>query len=149
MNLTSDDILGKEAVDPEGEVLGIVMKLHLDPVAKSIIGITVDQGMWKPDLFIGIEFLEKFGIDAIFLNSIPYTKYSGMEVYSYDGIFLGTVSQVNGEKSKIHNIVVSCKDEKSRNPLKKREFTISEKSISEIGFSVILKKGTETALLDS
>jgi len=34
--ITSDEILGKEAIDSEGDFLGIVMKLHLDPVHKTI-----------------------------------------------------------------------------------------------------------------
>jgi sporulation protein YlmC with PRC-barrel domain len=140
LDLTSDDILGKEAVDPEGEILGVVMKLHLDREKNTILGITVDQGMWKPDLFIGIDFIEKFGVDAIFLNKIPISKYIGIRVYTHDGISIGKVSEVNLNEEKIQSFSISISDEDSRSPFRKKQFIVSKNEISEIGYAIILKK---------
>ena len=41
---TSDDILGKEAIDPDGTILGIVTKLHIGKDDKKVTGITIDMG---------------------------------------------------------------------------------------------------------
>lgn len=140
MAITSDDILGKEAVDPEGEILGVVMQLHLDPKTNSILGITVDQGMWKADLFIGIDYIEKFGTDAVFLNKIPFSKYKGLKVYTHDGNPLGKVFDINLNQDKLESLVIQDSDKESRSPFKKRNFIVSSKDIAEIGYSVILKK---------
>ena len=91
--ITSDDILGKEALDPDGEFIGIVMKLHIDRKKKELIGITVDQGFMKPDLFIGLDSIEKFGIDALFINRISFSKYEGCSVYTPSGNKAGNVGK--------------------------------------------------------
>ncbi len=138
--ITSDDILGKEAIDPEGDFLGIIMQLHIDSNSKKILGITVDQGLWKPDLFVGIEFIKKFGIDAVFLNAIPISKYRGINVFSYDGILLGSITNVNDTdlKTKIFEITPKFS---IKNIFSKRiPILIKESEILELGHSFILKK---------
>lgn len=143
MDLTSDDILGKEAVDPEGEILGVVMKLHLDKKAKSILGITIDSGMWKPDLFVGIDFVDTFGIDAIFLNRVPVSKYKGLKIFTYDGSYVGKVTDTLLVSGELESLEVSIADKDSRSPFKKKKISILRKDISEISYSVILKKGIQ------
>jgi sporulation protein YlmC with PRC-barrel domain len=148
MQLTSDDILGKEAVDPEGEILGVVMKLHLDSESKSILGITVDQGLWRPDLFIGIDYVKMFGVDAIFLNSIPPSKYAKIPVYSYDGVYLGKVLEVVSDRDQIQYWVLSMNSDSPKSFRKKLRFRIYPKQLAEKGYSFILKKGVSTTELE-
>ncbi len=136
--ITSDDILGKEAIDPEGEFLGIVMKLHIHREKKSLVGITVDQGFMKPDLFVGLEFIERFGVDAVFLNRIPYEKYRGLKVYTHDGQLAGTVQDARESGGILVGIVVKLR-EKEGASLKKRVVEIPARQIDEIGSSVVLK----------
>lgn len=138
--ITSDDILGKEAIDPEGEFLGIIMQLHIDPQYKNILGITLDQGLWKPDLFVGIEYIEKFGVDAVFLNTIPNSKYRGINVFSFDGILLGSITNVNDSDPKRKIFSITPKFSLKNIFSKRIPILIKESEILELGHSFILKK---------
>lgn len=135
--ITSDDILGKDAVDPEGEILGVVMKLHVDKAMKKIVGITIDEGFMRPDLFIGIDYVRNFGIDAVFLNRVPAAKFKGLEVITSDGKHVGKVSDVRTLRHKVDEISVRAGD----GILSKQKFVVRARDIAEIGEHVILKKG--------
>ncbi len=135
--ITSDDILGKEAVDPEGQILGIVMKLHIDKYSKIMVGITIDQGFMKPDLFIGMKYVKNFGIDTVFLNKVPAEKFKGLEVITSSGHLIGTVRKVNLKRNRIDEIVVA----KTGISIKDYVLLIPASEIKEIGESVVLKKG--------
>ncbi|MBM9501109.1 PRC-barrel domain-containing protein [Leptospira sp. 201903071] len=134
--ITSDDILGKEALDPEGQILGVVVKLHIDRTEKRIIGITIDQGFMKPDLFVGIDFVRTLGVDAIFLNTIPFEKYKGLKVLSSDGSEAGIVDEVISKNGKLESILVKT----SLNPLSKERTKIPAAKIQEIGDKILLKR---------
>ena len=139
--ITTDEILGRDALDPDGELIGSVIKLHLNRRTRELTGITVDQGFWKPDLFVGLQYVRKFGIDAVFLDRIPLQKYAGLRVFTSDGILAGSVAEVHGE-SEIEALVVKSRD--PENPLKSRTETIQGREILEIGDSIILKRKSET-----
>lgn len=135
--ITSDDILGKEAVDPNGAILGTVIKLHISDATKQIVGMTVDMGFAKPDLFVGVEFIKKFGVDAVLLNRMPTDKIKGLMVLSHDGEEVGTVKKVILYRTRIKELLVTAKE----GFLTKHHFHIPENQIAKIGGSVILKKG--------
>ncbi|MEE9525871.1 MAG: PRC-barrel domain-containing protein [Candidatus Woesearchaeota archaeon] len=125
--ITSDDILGKDAIDPDGEVLGVITKLHIDKTNKSIVGITIDQGFMKPDLFIGVSYVKNFGVDSIFLSKIPTSKYAGLKVIDAKGKTIGKVRKVISKRNKVEAIII-------------KKGLISASDIHEIGVSVILKE---------
>jgi sporulation protein YlmC with PRC-barrel domain len=129
--ITSDDILGKKAVDSDGQILGIVIKLHIDNLKKKILGITIDQGFMKPDLYMGLEFIKHFGIDAVLLNEFPFDKLKGLQVYTESGKHLGQVTKCVTEENQLKEI-------EYKQMLKKPEI-ISVSQIKEIGTSVIIK----------
>ncbi len=144
MNLTSDDLLGKEIVDPQGDILGVSVKLHLDLESRTILGLTIDQGMWKPDLFIGVEMIQKFGKDAIFLNRVPYSKLKGMKVYSYDGKYIGRVTEVEWNADGYSKLKV----QKKRTGIlqvflqaRSESILLDPEDVQEIGYAIILKEG--------
>ncbi|MGM5479897.1 MAG: PRC-barrel domain-containing protein [Nanobdellota archaeon] len=135
--VTSDDILGKDALDSEGEILGVVLKLHIDRKEKQLTGITIDQGFMKPNLFVGIDYVKNFGIDSIFLDYIPRTKYVGLKVINAQGNVIGMVQDVSVIKGKLKTIHVS------KNKLSSHKQTISAKHIKSINTQVLLKKSSE------
>jgi sporulation protein YlmC with PRC-barrel domain len=135
--ITSDDILGKEAVDPDGEILGIVMKLHIDKESKRLIGITIDQGFMKPDLFIGMQYVKNFGVDSVFLNRVPVTKFKGLDVITSNGKLVGKVKDIKAKRHKVQEIIVARKGVN----LSREWLVIAASDIEEIGESVVLKKG--------
>jgi sporulation protein YlmC with PRC-barrel domain len=132
--ITSDDILGKEAVDTEGEILGVVMKLHIDKDSKKMTGITIDQGFMKPDLFIGIHYIKNFGIDSVFLNRVPVDKFRGLDVITAKGNLIGKVKEVNAERHRVKEIIVAKKG------VSRERFSVPASAIEIIGSSVVLKE---------
>jgi len=131
--ITSDDILGKDAVDPEGAILGTVIKVHINKETKKIVGLTVDQGFMKPELFIGLSYVKNFGVDAVFLNKVPTDKYRGLDVFTSKGTLVGKVKSVKAKRHKVQEIIVTKKG------VLGKDFIISAYDIETISSSVILK----------
>ncbi|MBR9690471.1 hypothetical protein GOV08_02190 [Candidatus Woesearchaeota archaeon] len=131
--ITSDDILGKDVVDTQGDVLGVIQKLHIDKRNKQILGITVDQGFMRPDLFIGLEHIAQFGVDTVFLNTYPKNKMKGMDVINSQGKKIGVVISLDfAGKNRLRAINVK------KGVLKEPE-TIPIAKIKSIGHNIILK----------
>lgn len=131
MIITSDDILGKVALDSEGGVLGTVIKLHIDKKMKQMTGITVDQGFLKPDLFIGINYIRTFGVDAILLNEVPLDTLKGKRVLTVQGNIVGSVKTVITKGNSILKLVINTG---------KELVEIKGSSIKEAGQSIVLRK---------
>lgn len=131
--ITTDDILGKDVVDNEGEIIGIVQQIHIDKETKSITGVTVDEGFMKPDLFVGINNIKLFGIDSVMLNITPNQTFKGLIVFNSHGKKVGTVTRVftTMRSSKIKSIEIKANGRKD---------IIQAKDIKSIGMNVILKE---------
>jgi sporulation protein YlmC with PRC-barrel domain len=133
--ITSDDILGKEAVDPEGSILGVITKVHIDKKTLKVIGITIDMGLLKPDLFVGSRYIKFFGIDAVLLKKVPHDKYKGLKVLTEGGEVIGRVKNiVVSDRKKIKEFVISTKR------IWDKHYKITYKDIKEIGDHIILKE---------
>ncbi len=129
--ITSDDVLGKDAIDPDGQILGVIIKMHINKEFKKITGITIDEGFMKPNLFVGINYIKNFGIDSVFLSRIPAQKYIGLQVLDSKGKEVGTVKDVKSKRQKIKSIEVFT--------VMRKRILISSSEIQEIGERVILK----------
>ncbi|MFW5872124.1 MAG: PRC-barrel domain-containing protein [bacterium] len=131
--ITTDDILGKDVIDKDGEIIGIVQQIHIDKESKGITGITIDEGFLKPDLFIGINYIKLFGIDSVMLNIAPDQTFKGILVFDSKGKKVGTVSRVftTMRSGKVKSIEV-------KNHTKKE--IVAAKDIKSIGMNVILKR---------
>lgn len=134
--ITSDDILGKDVIDSDGEIIGVSTKIHIDNKNKLIIGLTIDQGFMKPDLYIGLEYIRTFGVDSILLKTSPKSKLRHLNVLDNYGKKIGYVVDVVslGKTNRFKGIAVKEK------PISK-PFMVKSSDIKEIGYSVILKKG--------
>lgn len=127
---TSDEILGKEVLDVRGRVLGIVQKMHIDRGLKKIVGITIDEGFMKPQLYVGVDKIRFFGLDAIMLN-IEFESYIGLKVFNSDGEIVGIVKDVvNNRNDNLKEIIVKAN---------KDEITIPVSKIKSISENVVLK----------
>lgn len=134
---TSDDILGKDAVDPDGTILGVVTKIHIGKEDKKVTGITIDMGFTKPDLYVGADYIKQFGVDAILLNKVPADKFKGLKVMTAEGKQIGKVKDVVIGKTNVKEFIVSS------NRMFGKDMTISLKDIKEIGDKIILKEKTK------
>ena len=138
--ITSDDILGREAIDPEGEYLGIVMKLHIDRHRKELIGITIDQGFMKPDLFVGLEYIARFGVDAVLINKIPLEKYRSLKIYTSAGQLCGIVQDIEERNGRVEKVIARLKKFDSPHSIK-GVVEIPVRKIETLGHAILLKKG--------
>ncbi|MCF7862003.1 PRC-barrel domain-containing protein [Candidatus Woesearchaeota archaeon] len=93
--ITSDDILGKDVIDSKGNNVGMVTQMHIDKTTKSIIGISIDSGFMKPFVYIGIDHIINFGIDSVYIQRTPSSKYLGLTVFDKFGEPIGNVIHVN------------------------------------------------------
>jgi len=132
--ITSDDILGKDVVDVDGEIIGVVQQLRIDKVSKKITGILLDQGFMKPDLYIGLDFVKNFGVDSVFLNQSPKLKLKGLDIYDKKGKHLGFVFDIVEDKKK--NIIQAIIMKKTQLG---KSYVITRRFIKRIGFKVILR----------
>lgn len=131
--ITTDDILGKDVVDKDGEIIGIVQQIHIDKELKEITGITIDEGFLKPDLFVGLNNIKLFGIDSVMLNMSPDQTFKGLLVFDSKGKKVGTVSRVvtTIRSGKVKSIEVKHHTKTT---------IILAKDIQSIGMNVILKR---------
>jgi len=136
-SITSDDVLGKTAVDPEGTELGVVTKVHISNDTKQITGITVDTGFMKPDLFIGVDYIRLFGVDAVLLNKIPQDRFIGCKVLTYKGDPLGEVKKIYYTGKRPSGLIVHSKK-------LKEDIVIKASQVKEFGDFIIMKKSFNT-----
>ena len=132
--ITTDDILGKPAIDTDGQILGTVTKVHINKDSMKLVGMTVDQGFMKPELFIGLHYVKNFGIDAVFLNRVPTDKFRGLEVMTSSGELVGKVKSVKAQRHRVQEITVVGKG------VLGKIFVIKASDIETISSSVILKE---------
>ncbi len=133
--ITSDDILGKETVDPEGSILGVITKVHINKKDLKVTGITIDMGLLKPDLFVGAKYLRHLGSDVVLLKKVPHDKYRGLKVLTEGGELIGKVKDIIVDKKRIKAFVISTKK------VWDGHYHVAYKDIKEIGESIILKQG--------
>lgn len=92
--ITSDDILGKDVVDVKGHHIGMITQLHIDSKEKRIIGITIDTGFMRSEVFVGIDLIISFGVDAVYISHTPRSRFIGMMVFDRFGEYIGKVLDV-------------------------------------------------------
>lgn len=139
--LTSDDILGKEVIDPEGGFLGVVEKIHIDAKTVDITSFSVDKGFLKKGLLIGKGYVERITPHAVFLRIRPVLNMRGMKVFDYEGRKVGTVKQVvlRGRKNRLkHLIIVSG--------VMRKERIIPPELIKFVGENIFLNQKKEAVL---
>jgi sporulation protein YlmC with PRC-barrel domain len=106
--ITSDDILGKDVVDSKANLIGVINKLHIDKKEKKIIGMSIDTGFLKPNLFVGINLIMNFGIDTVFISHTPRTKYLGLSVFDIKGNYIGMVKNVimKNQNKEVEKVII-------------------------------------------
>ena len=131
--ITSDDILGKDAIDPEGTVLGTVTKVHIDKEKMCMTGITIDMGLLRPDLYVGVNHIKHIGAGAILLKKVPTQKFKGLTVLTEEGKVLGKVKDIVLDGKKVKEFIVKGQG------FFQKGMPIKYIDIKEIGDKIILK----------
>jgi sporulation protein YlmC with PRC-barrel domain len=92
--LSTDNILGKDVIDKSGQSIGVVNQVHIDKLDKNIIGISIDSGFMKPLVFVGIDLIVNFGVDSVYIQQTPRSRYIDMIVFDNIGVIVGKVKNV-------------------------------------------------------
>jgi len=131
--IASDDILGKEVIDSEGNFIGVVEKVFIDKKKLNFIAISVDKGFLQSGLTIGKDYIEKITDYAVFLNIRVAYEIKGMDVFDKNGSIIGIVSKVDlfENKNSISALQVNS-------GVFKKNLVISSDLIQTIGYSVLL-----------
>jgi len=106
--ITSEDILGKDVLDLNGDIIGVVDKVLVDPSDFNTLGISIDKGFLRKGLTVGKGYIKTITEHAVILKiRVPF-ELKGRSVFDSEGKFVGEVSSIDlhGEKDKIKNINV-------------------------------------------
>lgn len=137
---TADDLLGLDVIDAQGNYLGIVDKVFIDPIHIELTGISVDKGFLNKGLAIGKSYIKRITKVAIFLSVTPAVTIKGMQVFSSDAKNIGVVQEVilEQDKNRIRSILVKTR---------RGTHTIQPKQIATIGMNVLLNQ-PESAVIN-
>lgn len=132
--LTSEDLLGKDVVDFNGTLVGVVEKVLIDPKSLDFVGISIDKGFLKKGLTLGKSYIEEIKEHAVFLRIKVSYDVKGKIVFDSLGRVVGKVSSVElyENMNRIVNLEVKTRF------LFGKEILINSKYIKVIGEGVML-----------
>ncbi len=134
--LTSEDLLGKDVIDFDSTIIGVVEKVLIDPKTLDFVGISIDKGFLKKGITIGRNYIEEIKEHAVFLKIRVSYEVKGKKVFDSEGKIVGKVSSLElyENMNKIVNLIV--KEDNLLFPSK--EILISSRYIKTIGENVML-----------
>lgn len=140
--VTSEDVLGKDVIDLNGDTIGVVDKVLLDPSTFNTLGISIDKGFLRKGLSIGKGYIKRVTEHVVMLKiKVPY-QLKGMIVFDVQGKRVGQVSSIDlqGEKNKIKTINVKPGIFLS---FLRKEIHIPASHIKEVGENILLNMKKE------
>ena len=108
----SSEISGMPVKDTDEEVLGKVSSLQIDPETLEIAGIVVKRGFFQKDVLVGLDYIDRIGEDAVWLNVDLTLFIEGRDVVDDEGNVVGTVEAVDRvhETNALKGLYVSTPD---------------------------------------
>lgn len=103
--VVDQSLLGSNVYAKNGENIGFLDAIFVDPEELCIKAIQVNKGLLKYEHYIGSNYIEKLGPDGIILNILPLEDFIGKRVYDSKGKDVGKV--VNTKKVKGTNKLIS------------------------------------------
>lgn len=134
--LTSEDLLGKDVIDFDSTIIGVVEKVLIDPKTLDFVGISIDKGFLKKGITIGRNYIDEIKEHAVFLKIRVSYEVKGKIVFDSEGKIVGKVSSLELYESmnKIVNLIVK----KSNLFFPGKEIIIPSRYIKNIGDNVML-----------
>jgi sporulation protein YlmC with PRC-barrel domain len=103
--VVDQSLLGSNVFAKNGEKIGFLDAIFVDPEELCIKAIQVNKGLLKYDHYIGSNYIEKVGPDGVILNILPLEDLIGKKVYDSGGKDVGKV--VDAKKVKGTNKLIS------------------------------------------
>jgi sporulation protein YlmC with PRC-barrel domain len=121
-------LIGKRVLSKDGEPIGEVCGIYLDPHNLSLEAIRVNSGLFSYDHYIGRNFISELTSQGVILTFSPSTEFVGKEVYDINGKKLGIVKEVRriGPANEFVNFVISKNQDE-------QDLIVGETDIKEIG----------------
>ncbi len=134
--LTSEDLLGKDVIDFDSTLIGVVEKVLIDPKTLDFVGISIDKGFLKKGLTVGRNYIEEIKEHAVFLKIRVSYEVKGKIVFDSEGKSIGRVSSL--ELYENMNKIVSLVVKKDNLFFPGKEIKIPARYIKNIGDNVML-----------
>jgi len=93
-----EEIKGIKVLADNGDEIGTVSEIYLNPLTLLVEGIKVGKGLFRTDIFIGRDYIRQMTSDSVMLNMTPTDTIKGMKVFDADGKELGKVKEVNRDE---------------------------------------------------
>ena len=141
--ITSEDILGKEVIDLDGEVIGVVEKVLINPKNFELVGISIDKGFLRKGLSIGKNYIDRLTDYAVFLKIRVSYELKGKTVFDKDGKKIGKVVsiEIHGNKNRLKSVRVKST---ILNFLSNRDLIVQSDQIDNVGENIILNVGKDS-----
>jgi sporulation protein YlmC with PRC-barrel domain len=126
-------VLGRKVLGKNGEKIGDVAGLYIDPKKLNIEGIRVDKGVFKFDHYIGNNYIETISDKGVILNITPLDEFVGKRVIDSAGKELGKVKQIKriGPTNEPISFVIS-------RGIGKDDLVLKEDQVKEMGEAIML-----------
>jgi sporulation protein YlmC with PRC-barrel domain len=131
--VVDQSLLGSIVLSKNGEKIGFLDAIFIDPKEFKVKAIQVNKGLLKYEHYIGRKYIDKLGPDNIILNILPLEDLIGKRVYDSKGKDIGKV--INSEKINGTNKLISLLVSPG---IGKSNLTISADNIKEVGESILL-----------
>lgn len=133
--LTSEDLLGKDVIDYDSTIIGVVEKVLIDPKTLDFVGISIDRGFIRKGVTIGRDYIDEIKEHAVFLKIRMSYEVKGKIVFDSLGRVVGRVYSL--ELYENMNKIVSLIVRKSL-LFGGKEILIPSKYVRAIGENVML-----------
>ncbi|MBN2422161.1 PRC-barrel domain-containing protein [Candidatus Woesearchaeota archaeon] len=126
-------VLGKKVLSKDGQDIGKVGAVHVDPKTMTLQGITIDKGIFETNDYIGRNYIENLSNSGAVLNITPIKEFLGLEVFDSKAKKIGKVKEIRrtGDTNQLLSIVVD-------RGLTSEDLIVTENEIKEIGDNVML-----------
>lgn len=125
--------LGKDVIDKKGDRIGRLKEIHIDPEELTIEGISIDNGVFLDNDYVGKDYIAGMSENAVTLTITPLSQYLNMEVVDSEGKSVGNVIGVNRVRKT--NTAISITVDRG---LRKDDIIIADNYIKEISKKIML-----------
>lgn len=126
-------LLGANVFAKNGEKIGFLDAIFVDPEEFCIRAIQVNKGLLKYNHYIGSNYIDKLGPDGIILNILPLEELIGKKVYDDKGKDVGNIVDTKKVKgtNKLISLIISP-------GIDKDNLIVLAEDINTVGESILL-----------
>lgn len=127
-------LAGKKVLSKEGEKLGDIEDILIDPVTFAVGGVKTKRGMTSFPRYFGGDYIKSIGKEGIILDIVPVDRHIGKKVFSPEGTLIGKVRDVKRgmPTNKLFSIIIDAENHTG-------DIIVEKNQIESIAENIILK----------